>query len=203
VAEGTDKKTTVKEREISHMSIIAKSKPYQTVPDGTYLATIRGVWDVELQAGFDGGKPVPKIVVAFELEARRADGQRHEISEVFSLSTDEKSKLRPVIEALLGRSLTSDEVVNGVDVESLVGRCALVQVKNQDKNGKKYARIAGVIPLPSGTKPFTPDRDRYAKSELAKSLWERRIVESPATFGTAPVTTQSSTSVETKPVSLF
>jgi len=180
------------------MSLFAKSKSFQGPADGTYIAVLRGVWDVGIQAGYEGGEPVQKVVAAFELEVRRADGLRHEVSEAYTLSTNEKSKLRPLIEALLGRTLSNEEITTGVDIETLIGRCALVQAKSQERNGGKYPRIAGAIPLPSATKPIVAERDRFTMPELAKSMWAKRILNTNTADSDVPPS-QSATTPASSP----
>ncbi len=164
------------------MALIATSKPSSApVPDGTYVAVVRGIFDGGLHPGFDGGKPQPKIVISVELDKRRDDGQRHEVNEVVTLSTNEKSTLRTKwLKPLLGRDLSAAEV-GSFDVEGVIGKCGLVSVVNKEKDGKKFARIGSIVPLPANIPAIAPERDRFTKPALAERLWNDRIVEMPAT----------------------
>jgi hypothetical protein len=170
--------------------LIAKSKPSAPpVPPGTYVGCIRGVFDGGMQPGFSGGNPQHKIVISVELDKRRADGQRYELNEVVSLSTNEKATLRTKwLKPLLGRDLTVAEVAS-FDVETMIGKCGLIQVIMVDKEGKQFARVGNIVPLPNGIPAITPERDSLIKPVLAERLWSERIVDAgPAAQSTAAST---------------
>jgi hypothetical protein len=159
------------------MPLIATSKPSgSTIPESTYVACIRGAFPGGLQPGFQGGKPQEKIVITVELDKRGDDGQRYEVNEVVTLSTNEKSTLRTKwLKPALGRDLTLTEV-GSFDVEQIIGKCVLVQVIHKEKDGQKFARIGSVVTLPCNVPPIVPEHDRFAKPVLAERLWLERIV---------------------------
>lgn len=168
--------------------LIAKSKPSAPpVADGTYVMVVRGVFDCGLHQGFDGGKNQNKIVISVQLDKRRDDGQRHEVNEVVTLSTNEKSTLRTKwLRPLLGRDLTPAEAAS-FDVEGIVGKCGLAQVVNKERDGKRFARISSIVTLPDGIPAITSERDSLIKPALAERLWAERIIEDEqATQATAP-----------------
>lgn len=60
-----------------------------------------------------------------------------------------KSKLRPLVEGMLGAPL-SDKEADNFTFESLLGQECLLNVVHDEKNGSVYANIAGASPLPKG-----------------------------------------------------
>ncbi|MGE5445261.1 MAG: hypothetical protein ACM3SR_11785, partial [Ignavibacteriales bacterium] len=58
-----------------------------------------------------------------------------------------KSKLRKIVEGILGRTLTKEEV-QGFDLETLIGLDCQIVVKHEEGlDGNTYSRVETVIPL--------------------------------------------------------
>ena len=57
-----------------------------------------------------------------------------------------KSKLVEVLNGLLGRELTSDEINSGYDVDTLVGKyCNVLVLKSKGKNGVVYSNVERIF----------------------------------------------------------
>ena len=57
-----------------------------------------------------------------------------------------KSKLVEVLNGLLGRELTSEEINSGYDVDKLVGKdCNILVLNSKGKNGAVYSNVERVF----------------------------------------------------------
>lgn len=71
-------------------------------------------------------------------------------SQEYTLSMGKKSNLRPIVEGMIGTSL-SDEEAYSFNFESLVGIAGLVSIKHgETKTGAKYAKVASTSKLMKG-----------------------------------------------------
>ena len=66
------------------------------------------------------------------------------IGQEYSLSMGTKSKLRPVVESMIGTKL-SDEEAYGFEITDLVGMACMLQVVHVEKNGNTYANIGSIM----------------------------------------------------------
>jgi hypothetical protein len=74
----------------------------------------------------------------------------------FTLTLDERGRLRPFLESWRGKKFTADEL-NGFDVERLIGAPAFLQVLHNENNGTTYANIQSIMKLPKGAEaPAVP-----------------------------------------------
>jgi hypothetical protein len=57
-----------------------------------------------------------------------------------------KSKLAEVLNGLLGRELTQDEINKGVDVEQMIGtECNVLVLNNKSKTGAIYSNVERIF----------------------------------------------------------
>lgn len=76
--------------------------------------------------------------------------QPYSIGKDYTLSMHEKSNLRKDLESWRGAKFT-DEQAEAFDVTVLLGKPCMVNVVHKvSKNGKTYAEIAGITPIPKG-----------------------------------------------------
>lgn len=141
---------------------------FRPVPAGTYFAVCTALYDLGLQPG-SAMYPKPKhiIMLRFEIpqdqidwgdEGAPFDGPAI-IYERFTFSLNGKALLRAAIESWYSRTLT-DEEASKVDLTKVVGRPATLSVvHNKANNGKVYANIASIGPLPKGMAAPTPADD--------------------------------------------
>ncbi len=88
------------------------------------------------------------LLLAFAVDASNGeDAEQFEVTCACSVSLSANSKLRRVINSLLGRELSQDEAKAGFDVEKLIGStCKVIVASVEGKEGNIYARVASVLP---------------------------------------------------------
>jgi hypothetical protein len=69
------------------------------------------------------------------------------ISKRYTLSLHEKARLRADLEAWRGKPFAPDEL-KGFDVSKLLGAYCMLNVVESETNGKTYANISSITPLP-------------------------------------------------------
>lgn len=139
------------------MGLIAKDSPntYTPAPAGNHVAVCVSLIDIGMQHGEYQGKETHReqIIIGWELsdEMMPAEpGQQPEpftVSEFFTNSLSEKSKLRPMLESWRGRPFTEDELA-GFDLSTIVGKPCMVNVVHEQKKNGVRAKVSGVTPLP-------------------------------------------------------
>lgn len=77
------------------------------------------------------------------------------ISKEYTLSMHEKASLRKDLGAWRGKQFT-DEEAKTFDIAKLVGVYCMVNVTHSESNGKEYANVAGLSPLPGALKNSRP-----------------------------------------------
>lgn len=134
-------------------------KVFDPVPEGSHVARLYRLLHLGTHSfEFSGEKKdLYKIRLEFEFpnetqEFREGEGQKpYSLGTDVTLSMHEKSKLRPIVEGIIGTSLMEDEAW-GFDIESVVGQACLVTVKHKPKkNGEgMFAYVDAVAPVPKG-----------------------------------------------------
>lgn len=135
------------------------------VPAGSYVARCISVIDLGTQTsvGKYGEKSAHKVRLSWEVFGEDEDGQAlvvndmpMTVSKEYTVSLHEKAALRKDLAAWRGRDFTDDER-RGFDIDKLLGVYALLNVTHDvGSNGKTYANVAGISPLPkslAATKP--------------------------------------------------
>lgn len=132
---------------------------FRPIPAGTYFGTCTAIIDLGLQPG-SAMYPKPKhvIVLRFEVPNEQIDwGEEGPptdkpaiIYERFTFSMNSKALLRAALESWRGRAF-SDEDAATFDIEKVLGKPATISVvHNTANNGRTYANIATIGPLPKG-----------------------------------------------------
>lgn len=109
--------------------------------------------------------PVPTVRLVWQIAEDMPDGRPYLIKKDYRASLHEKAGLRHDLQSWRGREFTFEELV-GFDLENVVGApCMLNIVEKTSKKGKKFANIAGVMPLAKGMMKLEPrdyirDRDK-------------------------------------------
>ena len=140
------------------MAIYARKKEgeYSVAPEGLWPAVCVDVFDLGLQETPWG--PQVKIEISWQLEERDpATKRRYLISQRYTPSLHEKSRLRPMLEAWRGRKFTKDEE-REFDIEKLLGvNCQLQVIHNIKDEGRIYANVQAVVPQSKGTLKLHPE----------------------------------------------
>lgn len=133
------------------MPIYARKKEgeYSVAPEGLWTAVCCDVIDRGIQKTPWGDQV--KIEIRWQLEEKDPKtGKRFLISQRYTPSLHEKSRLRPMLEAWRGRKFTKDEE-REFDIEKLLGaNCQLQVVHNIKDEGQTYANVQAVVPLGRG-----------------------------------------------------
>ncbi len=156
------------------------SGSFELPPAGPVAARCCRLIDLGSQKGEFQGKATlkRKLLVSWELAELRADGTPFQISRRFTLSLDEKASLRQFLQAWRGRPF-SDEELSGFDLRRLLSAPAMLNIGHTNRNGKDYANILSVSPLPKGmtapdlaAPPVTFDIDAANAPDLIETLSE-------------------------------
>ena len=119
------------------MVVMLKPKTPTAAPkvaDGIYPATLTKVTSFSNVYGQR---------IGFEFTLNTGEKIMRSTSPVLS----EKGHLTNVLQGLLGRDLTREEIEGGVDAEDLVGTCCQVLVvKSKSKAGAAFSNIEKVLP---------------------------------------------------------
>lgn len=142
------------------MPTIAKtqSTPRTLPQEGTQIARVIGLINIgTIKEEYMGEmKEVQKIRLTFELPEdthifkEGEDAKPLVQSQEYTLSMGKKSNLRPIVEGILGTSLTDEEAYN-FDVEKLLNMPCLVSIKKgKTKKGVDYTKISSTSKLMKG-----------------------------------------------------
>ena len=134
------------------MSLIASDKGnFSPVPAGNHPAICYQVVDFGVQRG--GKFPAPKhqIRINWEIPSERivinGEDLPRAIGRTFTLSLNAKANLGKALESWRGKPFTAEERV-AFDVKRLLGAAAMVNVVHVQSNGKTYANVSSISPLP-------------------------------------------------------
>ena len=126
---------------------------FELAPAGNHVAGCYSVIDLGYQDTEWQGvhKSVRKVRIAWELPNElMADGQPFMVARTYTLSLGEKANLLHDLESWRGRKFTDSEL-DGFEVAHVVGvPCMVNVVHNEGRDGRVYANVNGVTPLPKG-----------------------------------------------------
>lgn len=147
------------------------SAAFKRVPAGQWPARCVGVIDLGTQSTQYPGEDAKmqrQVMLQFEVYGEDDAGVpltvEHEGAEVpmqistrrMTMSLNEKANLRKTLHAWRGRDFTPEEL-EGFSIAKLIGAPALLNVVHEEgKNGKTYAGIFSITPLPSSMKKGLP-----------------------------------------------
>jgi len=143
------------------MTITAKKEEieYTITPSGNHVGRIYQIVHIgTIPEEFEGKESYKdKVRITFELphethEFKEGEGEKpFSISQEYTVSMNEKAKLRQHIESMLGCALQEEEA-SAFEVTDLIGKVCMVNVshKTSKTSGRKYAYISSLAPLPKG-----------------------------------------------------
>lgn len=128
-------------------------KDYLPIPEGSHAARCVEVVDLGTQTIVYQGETSTsrKVRLTWEVVSERMeDGRPFTVSKEYTASLNQKARLRQDIESWRGKKFTESEVA-GWEASQLLGKTCLINVvHNQSKNGKTYANVQSIMPLPKG-----------------------------------------------------
>ena len=126
---------------------------FEQAPVGAHVARCVKLIDIGTHHGEYEGVPNVRhqIIIGWELPGETIQtgdyaGQPFAVSEFYTLSLSEKSKLRPMLESWRGKPFSEDEL-RGFDLKNLLGKPCMIQV---GRNKKDRAKVQAVMSLPKG-----------------------------------------------------
>lgn len=154
------------------MSLIIKEDPseYPLCPDGLHSAVVVDAVDLGNQSSPWGEKH--KLSLVFETQLTDEEGTSYILASRYNWSLHEKSNLRKDLERLLGKKFTSEELLEGFNLESLVGMSCNILVVHNETDDRTYANIESLL-------PYKDERGRLAKDGLAPSGNYERVIHRP------------------------
>lgn len=154
------------------MGFIAKNSgggDFKKVPAGAFIARCYSIIDLgtQTQNGQFGESTAHKLRLGFEVFGEDEDGSPLTVSfkgetkpmtidKEYTVSMHEKANLRKELSAWRGKPFTDDEA-KAFDVSALLGQYCMLNVAHKAAgNGKVYANIAGITPVPGALKNAKP-----------------------------------------------
>ena len=140
------------------MSLIVKDtkREFPQAPEGLHASVCVDVVDLGLVTTKWGDKPMVRLVWQIE-ECDPSTNKRFLVMNRYTLSLNQKSRLRPLLEAWRGRKFTEEEL-KGFDLEKLVGvNCQVQVVHTLGDEGQVYANVQAVVPAAKGSVKMIPE----------------------------------------------
>lgn len=126
---------------------------FEQAPVGAHVARCIRLIDIGTQHGEYEGVPNTRhqIIIGWELPSELIQtgeyaGKPFTVSEFYTLSLSEKSKLRPMLTSWRGKEFTESELI-GFDVKNVLGKPCMIQI---GRNKKDRAKVQAVMSLPKG-----------------------------------------------------
>ena len=139
----------------------SNSKPFEIAPEGPTIGRCYRVIDLGTQVTTWQGetKQTPQLALFFELpNEQTTEGKPKIITGIYTCSLGEKSKLRPVVSALINANLP--DYFEEFDLKQILGKVAIIDVVHKPrKDGGTSAYISSVGKLLKGTNVPEPHNE--------------------------------------------
>lgn len=156
---------------------------FQQCPPGTHIARCIRLIDLGTTHNEMYGNDQHKIYIGFETPNERMNWKDQEQKEhegpyivggFFTLSLSEKSKLRPLLASWRGRDFTATEL-QGFEMKNILDKSCVINLIEQEKNGKKKIHISSIMPLMKGTEcpPRENDLVYFSLEEYSNESFEK------------------------------
>jgi hypothetical protein len=125
--------------------IIEKNGTYENPKSGAYIGVVADVAELLNVPGRFG--PKNKIRIIWVLDTKDSQGKPYRVMEQINASINEKSRLYEIAKGILGAPPNA----KSFDTESLMGKAnQLFIVVERGEDGRDYAHVKGILPLPAG-----------------------------------------------------
>lgn len=148
------------------MSMVASDNGGIEIPKlegGVYTSISSAMVDLGLQKSEKFKTTQRKFMLIWTIQGEEVEingeKQARQISKEYSFSLNEKSTLRKDLQSWRGKVFT-DEELRGFNLLNVLNVACQLQIILEEKNGKQYNNIAGIMSLPKGTK-ISPLDDVY------------------------------------------
>lgn len=136
------------------MLVAETSGSYEIAPIGVYSAVCTRLINMGMQETTYGLKH--QIHLAFEIDEKMDDGRPFLMMQNYTLSLNEKARLRLDLQAWRGRAFTAEEL-KGFDLKTVLGKPLQISVVHSADG--QYANIGSMMPLGRGMQPLAPSGD--------------------------------------------
>lgn len=119
-----------------------------------------------------------RVAVVFQTAEVDEEGKNRLLSQEFTHSLHENSKLRPFLGSWRGKGLTDVEAEDDgpkVILETFLKKPAMLNVAHEEKGDKTFVNISSVMPLPKGM--TAPSGEGYQRPEFWGKKRERYASE--------------------------
>lgn len=131
-----------------------QSSNFEPAPEGLSQVVCVDVVDLGIVKTEFGDKHMVRLI--WQLPSTAKSGERHTVSQRYTVSMHTKAKLRQHIEMWIGKKLTPEQL-KGFDLEKMIGFNGQVQIThNVADEGKVYANVQAIVPLVAGTPKIAP-----------------------------------------------
>lgn len=121
---------------------------FEMVPEGQYIARCFKVVDLGTQTTeYMGEKKLQsKVYISWEIldDVKMKDGRPFAVSQMYTASLNEKSRLYKDLSAWRGKKFTADELL-GFDISKLLGAYCQVQIVHNEVGDKTFANINAIM----------------------------------------------------------
>lgn len=126
---------------------------YKPAPAGNHAAICIQIIDMGLQQSTYQGatRERRQIRLVWEIDENMEDGRPYTISQNYTLSLNEKARLRKDLESWRGKAFSKEEL-EGFDLEKLLGKPCLLNVIHNENGDRVYANVSSISPMPKGMK---------------------------------------------------
>lgn len=140
---------------------------FKPVPPGSHLARCYRIIDLGTQESSYLGVKKSQHKAMFQFEVHSEDdngkplvtdkGEPMTISKNYSVFLGKNTALRTDLESWRGRPFTEDEI-NGFNLNNVLGHwCLLTVVQTTGNDGREYANISAISPVPKAMKASLPE----------------------------------------------
>lgn len=133
------------------MLVAETSGSYELAPVGVYSAVCVRLINMGMQETSYGLKH--QVHLAFEIDEKMEDGRPFLMMQNYTLSLNEKARLRLDLQAWRGRAFSAEEL-KGFDLKTILGKPLQVSVVHSADG--QYANIGSMMPLGRGMSPLAP-----------------------------------------------
>ena len=139
------------------LTLTESTATFELPPAGPQAARCTRLIDLGTQTSDYQGeaKSARKVLLTWRLSELRSDGEPFQVSRRFTASLHEKSALRAFLKSWRGRDFTPDELA-AFDLKKLLGAPALLNLAHTERNGRSYADIVSISPVPRGMQAPPP-----------------------------------------------
>lgn len=138
------------------MSMIVKSEGNSEIKQlepGVYTCIASAIIDLGIQESSMYGNKQRKAIIVWNIVGETVKINDEEkprvISKEYTMSLNEKSTLRRDLQAWRGKPFTVEEL-KGFDLANILNVPCQIQINQEEKNGKTYTVIAGIMSIPKG-----------------------------------------------------